>query len=101
MWAPFITEDGTEIGVKVGMVICQETFTFPFIGTVMHFDDTRIVLKDAVRVLYDGRHNEYAAGADRIPASAEIEKTHSYLVIPADFCGPWAPYAGGRIPRGQ
>lgn len=97
-----ITHHGGRVmwqGLEVGTVIVQETFSFPFVGRVVEWDDTRIVLADAVRVLWDGRHGEFAAG--RPPANAEIEKTHSPLAIPADWCGPWAPYAGGMIPRPQ
>lgn len=86
-------------GLEVGTVIVQETFSFPYIGRVVSWDDTRIVLEDAVKVLWDGRHGEYAAG--NVPPSAEIEKTHSPLYIPADWCGPWGPYAGGKIPAPQ
>lgn len=86
-------------GLEPGTVIVQETFSFPFVGEVVEWDDTRIVLKNSVRVLWDGRHGEFAAG--RPPASAEIERTHSPLTIPADWCGPWAPYSGGEIPQPQ
>ena len=86
-------------GLEPGTVIVQETFSFPVVGEVVEWDDTRIVLKNAVRILYDGRHGQFAAG--KPPANAEIERTHSPLTIPADWCGPWAPYAGGEIPRPQ
>src|SRR5438046_1872407 len=49
-------------GLERGMVIVQETFSFPFVGEVVEWDDTRIILKNAVRVLWDGRHGEFAAG---------------------------------------
>jgi len=86
-------------GLEKGMVIVVETYSFPTIGVVVGWDDTRLTLKDTVRVLYDGRHGEFAAG--KPPANAEIEMSYPLLHLAFDEVRAWAPCPGGKVPRPQ
>lgn len=88
-------------GMEKGMIVVVDTFAFPIIGEVVAFDDTSVTLKNGVRVLYDGRHGEYAKGAASVPANAEIEATYPLYTISADFIGGWGPYPGHNIPKPQ
>jgi hypothetical protein len=91
--------------VQIGSVVVVDTFSFPFVGRLIHHDDVSLTLEDAVRILYDGRHHLYAQGADKVPKTgdkaAEIEKTHSPWTIPLDAILGLGPYAGGKIPPTQ
>ena len=87
-------------GAEVGSIVCVETISFPVIGEVVSYDESRIVLKNGVRVLWDGRHGPYASEG-KPPASAEIEKTFPLLRISTDAVIAWGEYPGGKIPTAQ
>jgi hypothetical protein len=84
-------------GLERGMIIAVDTISFPFVGEVDGFGETFIRLKNAVKILWDGRHGEYAAG--KPPTTAEIEKTYPLYTISADAIIGWGRYPGGKIPE--
>ena len=87
--------------LEVGMIAVFDTLSFPIIGCIVAISDTKVVVENGVRVLYDGRHGEFAKGAKFIPASAEIEKTYSPYGVMADCVLGCAEYPGGEIPKPQ
>lgn len=86
-------------GAEVGSLVMVETLSFPYVGRVIECTEARVVLEDAVKVLWDGRHGQYAGG--EVPASAEIEKTFSPLRINADAVIAWGDWPGKDIPKAQ
>lgn len=88
-------------GMEVGMIVVLDTFSFPYVGEVVRINDQGITLKNAVKVLYDGRHGEFSKGAKKVPATAEIEATYPLYTVATDFIGGWGIYPGGKIPDAQ
>lgn len=84
---------------EVGSILMIETVSFPYVGKLVEASDSRVVLEGAVKVLWDGRHGQYAAG--NVPSSAELEKTFEKLVINLDAVIAWAVWPGKAIPKAQ
>lgn len=86
-------------GMTIGAIVMIETLSFPYVGRVAEVTDSRVILADSVKVLWDGRHGQYAGG--KVPASAEIEQTFPLLRINADAVIAWADWQGKTIPKSQ
>ena len=87
-------------GMVVGSVVAVDTLSFPFIGRVVSFNDQRVTLADAVKILWDGRHGQFA-GRGNVPESAEVELTYPEFHISVDAVIGWGVYPGGKIPAEQ
>ena len=98
--AEYHTGDSMFDGMEVGQVVAVDTISFPFVGEVVEFSDNRVTLKNAVKILWDGRHGQFAA-LGKPPQTAEIERTYPLYHISVDVVIGWGPYPGGKIPQEQ
>lgn len=87
--------------MEIGQIVVLDTFSFPLVGEVLRFNDQGVTLKNAVRVLYDGRHGQFASGAENVPSNAEVEATYPVYTVSSDFIGGWGIYPGKKIPKPQ
>ena len=85
--------------MEIGKVYLLDLGSFPVVGELVAKSDAVVTLKNAVRILWDGRHNEFAKG--KPPENAEIEETYKEYNVNPDWVIAWAPYAGGKIPKQQ
>lgn len=77
-------------GAEVGMVVWIDTISFPIVGKLTEITDVRICIENGVRVLWDGRHHEFAKG--KPPSNAELEETITPLYVSIDDVRQWGPY---------